>query len=394
MIDDTQKTEKLFHFDLYNRLPVTLVEGKGTRVWDSNRREYIDFLSGIAVNVLGHRHPEILRAIHDQAQKLIHVSNIFYNEPQAQLAKMLIEISDFEKVFFCNSGLEANEAAIKLARKTGHNKGKKGPIISFTSGFHGRSIASISMGNSKHQEGFGPLPEGFLQLPFNNIQAVQEKVNEDTIAIFVESIQGEGGIKPARGDFMETLQELSKKFDALLIVDEIQTGFGRTGKLFGYQHFSIKPDMITVAKALGGGFPIGALLTTETIAGHFNYGDHGTTFGGNPLACATSLAVLKTILKNNLIERASHTGNYLADRLYNLQKRVPEIKEVRVSGLMAGIELTFPCRPVVLKMLEKGFIINCTAENTIRLLPPLIITKKEINSLVLKLEEAILEEIP
>jgi len=394
MTDEIQKTEKLFHFDLYRRLPVTLVRGRGTRVWDSTGREYIDFLSGIAVNILGHQHPEIVKAITEQAGKLIHVSNIFYNEPQAKLAKLLIEISDFEKAFFCNSGLEANEAAIKLARKTGYEKGKKGAIISFTNGFHGRSIASISMGSLKHQQGFGPLPEGFLKLPFNDQHVLRENINEDTIAIFVEAIQGEGGVNPAHVEFMETLQELCRKFDVLLIIDEIQTGFGRTGKLFGYQHYPVKPDMITLAKALGGGFPIGALLTSTSIASHFHYGDHGTTFGGNPLACATSLATIHTILKDNLIERASITGKYLFDKLDLLQKRIPQIREIRAKGLMVGIELTFPCRPLVLKMLQKGYIINCTAENTIRLLPPLIITKKEIDGLVSKLQEAITEEIP
>ncbi len=393
-MDEVQKTEKAFHFDLYRRLPVTLVKGKGALVWDSKGREYVDFLSGIAVNVLGHQHPEIVKAIHEQAEKLIHVSNIFYNEPQANLARLLIEISDFERVFFCNSGLEANEAAIKLTRKIGNEKGKKGPIISFTRGFHGRSIASISMGSEKHQRGFGPLPEGFLKLPFNDSKSLQTHINENTAAVFVEAIQGEGGVIPAHPDFMETLQELCKKYDVLLVGDEIQTGFGRTGKLFGYQHYAVKPDMITVAKALGGGLPIGALLTSTTLSNYFEYGDHGTTFGGNPLACAASLATVNTILRENLVDKAGTIGQYFIEKLKPLKERIPQIKEIRGKGLMIGIELTFPCRPVVLNMLQKGFIINCTAENIIRLLPPLIITKKEIDRLIMKLEEAILEEIP
>jgi len=393
-MDEVQKTEKAYHFDLYRRLPVTLVKGKGCRVWDTNGREYVDFLSGIAVNALGHGHPAIVKAIHEQAKKLIHVSNIFYTEPQADLARRLVEISDFERVFFCNSGLEANEAAIKLARKIGNKRGKKGPIISFSSAFHGRSIASITMGSEKHQRGFGPLPTGFLKLPYNNSGSLQKHLNEDTTAVFVEAVQGEGGVNSAQADFMETLQELCRKYEVLLIGDEIQTGFGRTGKLFGYQHYDIKPDMITIAKALGGGLPIGALLTSASLSAHFEYGDHGTTFGGNPLACAASLATVNTILEDKLIEYAAETGDYFLTKLQPLKDRIPQIVEIRGKGLMIGIELSFPCRPLVIKMLEKGFIINCTAEKVIRLLPPLIITKKEIDHLISKLEESILEEIP
>jgi predicted acetylornithine/succinylornithine family transaminase len=393
-MDEIQKTEKSFHFDLYRRLPVTLVRGEGTRVWDSNGKEYIDFLAGIAVNVLGYSHPAIVNAIRDQAGKLIHISNIFYNEPQANLAAFLIRNTDFERVFFCNSGLEANEAAIKLTRKIGNDRGKKGPIISFTSAFHGRSIASITMGSAKHQQGFGPLPQGFLKLPFNDIGSLKENLNDDTVAVFVEAIQGEGGVNTARMDFMQALQELCKKYQILLVGDEIQTGFGRTGKLFGYQHYNMLPDMITVAKALGGGFPIGALLTSSSLSGHFSYGDHGTTFGGNPLACAASLATITTIFSENLTKKAADLGNYFLEKLLPMKDRIPQITAIRGKGLMIGIELTFPCRPVVLSMLNKGFIINCTADFTIRLLPPLIITKKEIDSLIINLEEAILEEIP
>ena len=393
-MDRIQKLEKSFHFDLYRRLPITLIRGKGAYVWDTKGNKYLDFLSGIAVNALGHSHPNIVKAIHHQAKKLIHVSNIFYNEPQANLAKLLVDISDFERVFFCNSGLEANEAALKLVRKIGHQKGKKGSIISFTNGFHGRSITSITMGSEKHQRGFGPLPEGFLKVPFNDPDELKRKVQQDTIAVFVETIQGEGGVNPANLTFMETLQELCKINDVLMVIDEIQTGFGRTGKLFGYMHYPLKPDVITIAKALGGGFPIGAILTSESLSKYFDYGDHGTTFGGNPLACAASLATIKTILDKNLIKNAEDTGKYLFEKLNVLQKEINQIKEIRGRGLMAGLELEFPCRPVVLNMLKKGIIINCTADKTIRLLPPLIITKKQINFMLGKLKEAIIEEIP
>lgn len=392
-MDTTQELEKAYHFDLYRRLPVTLVKGKGVYAWDSEGKKYIDFLSGIAVNALGHCHPVMVKAIKKQSRKLIHTSNIFYTRPQARLARLLSRISGYERAFFCNSGLEANEAAIKLARKVGNQKGKRGPIITFTGAFHGRSIASITMGSEKYQQGFSPLPEGFLKLPFNDVNALREHLNDDTTAVFVESIQGEGGVIPADPEFINTLNELCRNHDVLLVFDEIQTGFGRTGELFGFRHYNIKPDIITVAKALGGGFPIGGILTSLEISKYFEYGDHGTTFGGNPLACRTAESVVSTIIKKRLIEKTKKKGAYLFSVLEQLSGKLSIIKEVRGRGLMAGIELTVPCRPVVIKMLEKGFLVNCTAEKTIRLLPPLIVKKKHIDKLIKNLEEVLSGEI-
>jgi len=381
-MDPIQELEKSYHFDLYRRLPATLVKGKGVSVWDSNGKKYVDFLSGIAVNALGHCHPEMVKTIRKQSRKLIHVSNIYYTEPQANLAKLLNEVSGFDRTFFCNSGLEANEAAIKLARKTGNLKGKNGPIISFTGAFHGRSIASITLGSEKLQQGFGPLPDGFLKLPYNDISALNENINENTVAVFVEAIQGEGGIIPANPVFMDTLKNLCQKHNVLLIFDEIQTGFGRTGKLFGYMHYNIKPDIITVAKALGGGFPIGGLLTSNEISRNFKYGDHGTTFGGNPMACSVAESVLRTILDKGLIDHARKQGEYFLSRLEKIAKKLSVVREVRGKGLMIGMELNVPCRPVVLEMLDKGYLINCTAEKTLRFLPPLIVKKKEIDGMI------------
>jgi acetylornithine/N-succinyldiaminopimelate aminotransferase len=391
-MDSTQELEKSYHFDLYRRLPVTLVKGKGIYVWDSKGDKYLDFLSGIAVNALGHSHPAIVKTIRSQSQKLIHTSNIYYTVPQARLGKLLCGLSGYERVFFCNSGMEANEAAIKLARKIGNQKGKKGPIVSFTGGFHGRSLASISMGSEKLQNGFGPLPDGFLKLPFNDLKSVKDKINKDTIAVFLEAVQGEGGVIPAKKDFVAGLQQHCKENDVLLIFDEIQTGFGRTGHLFGFMHYGVKPDIITVAKALGGGFPIGAVLTTEEISRGFTYGDYGTTFGGNPLACSVAETVLTTIINKELIENAQKQGNYMLSRLEKLARKLPIINEVRGLGLMAGIELKVPCRAIILKLLERGFLVNCTAEKTIRLLPPLIVRKREIDSLVKNLYRVLSRE--
>jgi len=391
-MDSTQELEKAYHFDLYRRLPVTLVKGKGIYLWDSKGDKYLDFLSGIAVNALGHSHPAVVKAIRNQSQRLIHTSNIYYTIPQARLAKLLCGLSGYERVFFCNSGLEANEAAIKLARKIGNQKGKKGPIVSFTGAFHGRSLASISMGSEKLQNGFAPLPEGFLKLPFNDLKAAKENINKDTIAVFVEAVQGEGGVIPAQKDFITALHQHCKENDVLLIFDEIQTGFGRTGNLFGHMHFGIKPDIITVAKALGGGFPIGAVLTTDEISRGFTYGDHGTTFGGNPLACSVAEAVVTTIINKELIENAQKQGMYLLSRLEKMTRKLSIVNEVRGMGLMVGIELKVPCRPIMIKMLERGFLVNCTAEKTIRLLPPLIVRKREIDSLVKNLYRVLSRE--
>ena len=387
-MDKYQEKEQSFHFNLYRRLPVTMVRGEGSKVWDSNGKEYIDFLAGIAVNSVGHCHPQVVKAIREQAGELLHITNIYYNKPQAELSELLVNQSEFDRVFFCNSGLEANEAAIKLVRKYAHLNNRQGNIISFLGSFHGRSIASITMGGDKLQKGFGPLPEGFQRLPFNDRAALEENLDENAIAVFVEAVQGEGGVVPATKEFMSKLGELCKKFDVLLVVDEIQTGFGRTGKMFGYQHYDIQPDMITIAKAMGGGVPIGGILASEQLASSFEFGDHGTTFGGNPLACAASYAAVSAIITEGLVKRSEEMGIYLLDRLKQLHK-LEKVVDIRGLGLMAGIELSVPCRPIVMDMLNRGFLINCTADKTIRLVPPLTISRAEIDLLLENLIDSI-----
>jgi acetylornithine/N-succinyldiaminopimelate aminotransferase len=389
-MDEIQNLSNQYHFNVYRRLPVVITKGRGTKVWDNQGKKYTDFLAGISVNALGHNHPSVVKAIRNQAGKLIHVSNIYYNEPQARLSELLCKISGFEKVFFCNSGLETNEAVIKLARRYGVKNNRKGDIISFTNCFHGRSIASITMGGEKYKKGFGPFPDGFKRIPFNETDPLQANINQETLAVFVEPIQGEGGVIPAKPEFMKELGRLCKQYNVLLVSDEIQTGLGRTGKMFGYQHYSVRPDVITIAKSLGGGIPIGAVLTNPDIAGLFEFGDHGTTFGGNPLACASSLAFLSTILENNLIEQANATGNYFMNKLQSDIFGLPGVKDIRGKGLMIGIEMEYPCRPIVEKMLDKGFLINCTSEKILRFLPPLIISAKEIDSMIRALKRCII----
>lgn len=378
------------HFNMYRRFPLTLIKGKGCRVWDDEGREYIDALAGIAVNSIGHSHPNVVRAISEQASKLIHVSNIYHNAPQSSLAKLLTQISGLDRVYFTNSGLESNEGALKLARKYGKQLGKKGPVISFENCFHGRSIGTIAMGKEKYQEGFGPMPKGFMQLPYNDVKAL-DRIDDDAIAVFIEVIQGEGGIVPGNQEFLEKLSEICQKKDILLVIDEIQTGIGRTGKMFAYEHFGLKPDILTLAKGLGGGVPIGAVLATEKVAATFQPGDHGTTFGGNPLACAAALATVTTIVEEHLVEAAARQGNYLRNALNVLASETDKIREVRGVGLMWGIDFIFSCREIALKMMERGVLVSCTNNNVIRLVPPLTIDRKELDIVIGALADAVEE---
>ena len=379
------------HFNTYRRFPLTLIKGRGTRVYDTDGKEYLDALAGIAVNNVGHCHPKVVSAIKDQAESLIHISNLYHNIPQSTLAKLLTELSGFDRAFFCNSGLEANEGAIKIARKYGESKGKTGPIIYFSGCFHGRSISSITMGKEAFQNGFGPLPEGFKQLPFNDLVALED-IDEDAKAIFVECVQGEGGVIPANRDFLEIINEVCKAKDILLVVDEIQTGIGRTGKMFSYEHFDIDPDIITLAKGLGSGVPIGAILAKESVANVLQPGDHGSTFGGNPLACAAAIATLEVILEDGLLEHTRQVGTYLINQLNDLAKNYDFIKEVRGAGLMVGIEFVEPCRPLALKLMEEGLLVSCTAMHTIRLVPPLNISMAETDEIISILKRVLDEE--
>lgn len=389
--DTIQKLYEEKHFQTYRRFPVTLIKGKGTKVYDTEGKEYLDALAGIAVNNVGHCHPKVVKAIQDQAESLIHISNLYHNIPQSTLAKLLTEVSGFDRVFFCNSGLEANEGAIKMARKLSEQKDKTGPIIYFSGCFHGRSIASITMGKEAFQKGFGPLPERFKELPYNNIKAL-DQISDDTRAIFVECIQGEGGINIGNKNFLKKIGEICKEKNIILVVDEIQTGMGRTGKMFAYEHFNLDPDIITLAKGLGSGVPIGAILAKGDAANILAPGDHGSTFGGNPLACAAALANLEVILEENLLENTRKVGTYLLNQITGLAKNYEIIKEVRGVGLMIGIEFEPQCRSIALKLLEKGLLVSCTALYVIRLVPPLILTREEANRIVSILKEVLDEE--
>ena len=385
-----RKAEK-YHFDLYGRYSIALVKGKGSKVWDDERNEYIDALAGIAVNSLGHCHPRIVKTIQKQSAKLMHVSNFYYNEPQSNLAEKLVDLSGLDRAFFCNSGAEAVEGAIKLARKYSNDKGKTGVILSMENSFHGRTIGTIAMGKDKYQTGFQPIPAGFKRVPFNDSKALEDNVNENTVGIILEPIQGEGGIIEVTEEYLKTARRLCDEFDIPLIFDEVQCGIGRTGKMFAFQHYGIKPDILALAKALGSGFPIGAVVAKENVASAFEHGNHGTTFGGNPLACAVALETLDVIDDENICEMARVRGNYLMTRMRDLSQNWSAIKEVRGKGLMIGIELAFPGGPVVTEMMKRGVLSNCASNNVIRLVPPLIITKEEIDTVVDVLVESIKE---
>ncbi len=364
----------------YARYPVSFVKGEGVYLYDESGKKYIDMLSGIAVNTLGYNHPELTKTICQQAEKILHVSNLFYIQPQTDVAKILVENSSGDKVFFCNSGAEANEAAIKLARRYFYDKKEeKYEIITFTGGFHGRTLATITAtAQPKYQEGFSPLPEGFVYAEYNNIKSFLEKITDKTAAVLIEIIQGEGGVIPAEKEFIETVYSVCREKGILLIVDEVQTGIGRTGKFFAYQHFNIEPDIITSAKGLGGGVPIGAVIAKEEVAKSFVPGTHGSTFGGNYLATAAAKTVLKEVLKEGFIKEVFEKGEYLREKLKNIGLNP------RGKGLMIGCPLPddIKASDIALKSLENGLVIGTAGGNTLRFLPPLIINRFEIDEAV------------
>jgi len=370
----------------YGRIPLVMDRGDEVRVWDKDGREYLDFISGIGVNAVGHCHPEVLNAMREQAQKLLHCSNLYYIEPQARLAERLCNLSFADKVFFSNSGAEANEAAIKLARKFGAKKNGEGrcyEIITMENSFHGRTLSTLAAtGQTKYQKGFSPLPRGFKYAPFNDLEAIRKSVSDKTCAVMVEPIQGEGGIKVAKGDFLEGLRKLCDEEGVLLIFDEVQCGLGRTGKLFAYQHYGVDPDIMTLAKPLGGGLPIGATLAREDVASCFEPGNHASTFGGNPLVCAAALAFLKVVEEEGLVEKAERMGSYFRDKMGGLRKKFSFIREIRGKGLMIGVELDFEGRKIVNECRKEGLLINCTSENVLRFLPPLIVNKEDIDQAI------------
>ena len=379
--------EDNYFINTFTRQPIVLDHGDGVKVTDIDGNEYLDMFAGIAVNALGHNHPKLVKAIQDQAEKLIHVSSIYYNEPALIYAKKLIELTSFDRIFYANSGAEANEGAIKLAVKyTG-----KSEVISTIESFHGRTVTTLAAtGHEHYHEPFKAiLPKGFINVPYNNIDAIKEAITDNTAAIIVEPVQGEGGVNIPDMDYLKEISKICKENNIVFIVDEVQTGFGRCGTLFAHELFDVKPDIMTMAKAIGGGVPMGGILATDEVASAFVPGDHGTTFGGGPLVCAAANAVLDVIYDDDLLTNSKEMGQYLKEELEKLQENHDIIKEVRGCGLMVGIELAQPGAEYVDKLREKGFLINCTAGNVLRLVPPLIIKKEEIDEFVKALDETL-----
>jgi len=379
----------------YARNPILLVRGKGAQVWDSTGKEYLDFVAGIAVCNLGHCHPKVVQALEEQARQLIHCSNLYYNGPQVELARRLCEHSFGERVFFCNSGAEATEAAIKLARKYArtHYGPERYEIITMENSFHGRTMGALSAtGQKKFHQGFEPLLPGFTYCPFDDLEAVAQAIGPQTCAVMVEPIQGEGGVVLPSPDYLKGLKELCDQTGTLLIYDEVQVGMGRTGRLFAYEHFNAPPHIMTLAKSLANGIPIGALVATEEVAQAFVPGDHASTFGGNPLATAAGCCVIDTLVKDGILANCEEMGNYLLQGLLGLKKRYAFIKAVRGKGLLCGCELEFEGKKIVERCMAKGVLINCTAGKVLRFIPPLIITQEEIDRLLKTLDEVFAEQ--
>ena len=373
----------------YGRLPIALERGQGCRVWDVNGKEYLDALGGIAVNTLGHNHPKLVPALQEQIAKLIHCSNYYHVPGQEQLAAQLVELSGMSNVFFCNSGLEANEAALKIARKFGVDKGIAKPqIVVYEKAFHGRSIATMSAtGNPKIHSGFGPLVEGFIRVPLNDIDAIRQATegNPDVVAVFFETIQGEGGINPMRAEYLRQLRALCDERGWLMMIDEVQCGMGRTGKWFAHQWAGIVPDVMPLAKGLGSGVPVGAVVAGPRAANVLQPGNHGTTFGGNPLAMRAGLETIRIMQEEGLLENAARVGAHLKAALQNALGSLPGVKEIRGQGLMLGIELDRPCGPLLGRAAEAGLLMSVTADSVIRLVPALILTSAEADEIVARL---------
>ncbi len=374
----------------YKRIPIVLERGEGCTLWDTEGRSYTDFVAGIAVCGLGHAHPRIAAVVAEQAKKLVHVSNLYYTIPQTELANLLVENSFADRVFFANSGAEANEAAIKLARKYFNDKGEinRFQIITMQRSFHGRTMATLSAtGQDKIKKGFDPILNGFSYVPFDDIEALEKAVDEDTCAVMLEPIQGEGGIHCPSPGYLKAVRELCDRHGILMILDEIQTGMGRTGKLFAHEHEGVTPDIMTLAKALANGLPIGAMLATEKIVAAFGPGAHATTFGGTPLVTAAALETLKVILEEDLMAHATEIGDYFKDALEELKTKHSRIKEVRGRGLLMGVQLNNPADDLIPALMEKGFLVNCVQGDTLRIAPPMIIGKTEIDGLIGALDE-------
>jgi predicted acetylornithine/succinylornithine family transaminase len=373
---------KKYLANTYNRFPIGIAKGEGCWLWDLNGRRYLDFLSGIAVCNLGHAPKAVVDGMSRQARKLMHISNLFYTEPQVRTAQLLVENCFADKVFFCNSGAEANEAAIKLARRYSwkhHGEGRS-EIIAMENSFHGRTIATLSAtGQAKFSVGFSPMVDGFAFAPFNDLAAVEKAITGKTCAIMLECIQSEGGVFVAEKEYLKRLREITREKDILLILDEVQTGMGRTGKLFCYEHYGIEPDIMSLAKALGSGFPVGAMVAKDNVMEALEPGTHASTFGGNPLASAAVSATLNTIIDDGVVAKCAATGKYLYQGLMALKKKYPFILDVRGMGLLLGVEFSMDVNPIVQDFLAEGVILYASKGNVIRMLPPLIIGKEEID---------------
>lgn len=391
-VEQQIETARTCLFPNYRPYPLIFERGDGCRIWDSEGHEYIDFVAGIATCNLGHCHPAVTEAIRRQAENLLHVSNWYYNTPQIELARRLTELTSMDRVFFCNSGAEAAEAAIKVARKTAfeeHGPGKN-TVISLKGAFHGRTMKALTATDPKHHiEAFSPYPEGFVHIEAGDLQSLREHL-PDACAFFMEPIQGEGGVRPVDPGFVKEAADLCREHDVLLMMDEVQTGIGRCGALFAYEHFGIKPDIITLAKGLGNGFPIGAVLASEQAASHLTPGSHGSTFGGNPLACSAALATINTIVEQDLSRRAGKMGDIFFKGLEDMMQSTPVALEVRGAGLLIGLELNIKAAPVVQQLIQYGYLTTVVQENTLRFTPPLTVTEEDIRGLIDALRNTLL----
>lgn len=388
---EVQELTDRYVMQTYARFPIALVKGKGVRVWDADGKEYLDFVAGLAVNSLGHCHPAVARAVADQVNTLLHVSNLYHIEPQARLAKALCDHSFADRVFFCNSGAEANEAAIKLARRYGSERARgRNEILTALNSFHGRTLATLTAtGQEKIRLGYDPLPAGFRHAPFNDLEAAEAAVDHRTAAILVEPIQGEGGVVAPDASYVRGLRRLCDDRGLLLMFDEVQVGMGRTGRLFAYEHFGVEPDVMTLAKALGGGLPLGAMLARERVAESFPPGSHASTFGGNPVVCRAGLAVLETLLEDGLVEHCEAMGSLLREGLEGLAKRFAFVREVRGKGLLLGMEMEGECGPVIRECMREGLLVASAGANVLRMAPPLTIEEEDVAEALSVIERAL-----
>lgn len=386
-----EETEK-YYLPVFGRYPMVMELGQGCRVWDNEGNEYVDAFAGIAVNSLGYNHPVLVKAISEQASKLMHCSNLYYTEIQAKALRMVAEATGMDRIFFANCGAEGNEGAMKLARKYGVSKAPtKYKIISADESFHGRTFDTLAAtGHDYYHVGYGPLSPGHVLVPYGDIKALEAQMDDDVCAVLLEAIQGEGGVHVPSDEYLQQVRALCDKHDALLIFDEVQTGVARTGKWFAYMHSGVKPDILTFAKGIGGGFPVAGFAVPERLAHVFKPGDHGGTFGGNPLACAAVYATLTTIKSEGLVDKVAEKGEYFKNELRKLQEKYPDkVTDVRGCGLMLGMEVAGEGKPIVESCLANNVIVNCTAGNVIRIVPPLIISKEEIDIVVAALDKAL-----